>query len=144
MGDIAGVGTFDLILTAALCAIIFSVVTASYRKLLLISISEDLARAQGINSKRHNLTYLTMVAVVVALGAKVVGGLMTAALVAIPACSARNLSRNLLQDRLLAILFGAGSCTVGILMSQILGYPAGALIILINAAIFVATAVFRR
>jgi len=143
VGDITRVGTFDLLLTAALCAIIFSVMTMDYRKLLLISISEDLARIQGINSKKHNLIYLSMVAVVVALGVKLVGGLMTAALVAIPACSARNLSRNLLQDRLLAICFGVGSCTLGILLSQILGHPAGVLIILINAAVFVATAVFK-
>jgi len=85
-----------------------------------------------------------MVAIVVALGVKLVGGLMTAALVAMPACSARNLSRNLLQDRLLVICFGAGSCTSGILLSQVLDYPAGVLIILINAAIFVTTAVFKR
>jgi len=144
VGDIAMVGTFDLILTAVLSAIIFSIVTKNYRKLLLTSISEDLARVQGINSKKHNLIYLTMVAIVVALGVKLVGGLMTAALVAIPACSARNLSRNLLQDRLLAIGFGVGSCMLGIVLSQISGHPAGVLIILINAAIFVMTAVFKR
>jgi ABC-type Mn2+/Zn2+ transport system permease subunit len=144
VGDIAMVGTFDLVLTAVLSAIIFSIVTKNYRKLLLTSISEDLARVQGINSKKHNLIYLTMVAIVVALGVKLVGGLMTAALVAIPACSARNLSRNLLQDRLLAIGFGVGSCMLGIVLSQISGHPAGVLIILINAAIFVMTAVFKR
>jgi len=144
VGDITRVGTFDFVLTAAFCAIIFSVVTVSYRKLLLISVSEDLARVQGVNSKKYNLIYLAMVAIVVALGVKLVGGLMTAALVAIPACSARNLSRNLLQDRLLAVSFGAGSCASGIFLSQILGYPAGVLIILINAAIFVATTVFKR
>ncbi|KUO43246.1 MAG: ABC transporter [Hadesarchaea archaeon YNP_N21] len=144
VGDITSVGTFDLVLTAVLCMIVFLVLTRNYGKILLISISEDLARVQGINSKKHNLIYLTMVAIVVALGVKVVGGLMTAALVAIPAISSRNLSRNLLQDRLLAICFGAGSCTLGILLSQILGHPAGVLIILINAAIFVTTAVFKR
>lgn len=140
VGDIASVGTFDLVLTAALSTIVFSVLTKNYGKMLLISISEDLARVQGIDSKKHNLSYLTMVAIVVALGVKVVGGLMTAALVAIPAVSSRNLSRNLLHDRLLAISFGVGSCTLGILLSQILGCPAGVLIILINAAIFVTTA----
>jgi zinc transport system permease protein len=144
VGDIRRVGTSDLAITAALCAIIFAAVTLNYGKLLLISISEDLARTQKINPKKYNLIYLTMIAMVVALGVKLVGGLMTAALVAIPACSARNLSRNLLQDRLLAICFGVGSCMSGILLSQILDYPAGVLIILINAVIFVTTAVFKR
>ena len=144
VGDITRVGKSDLAITAALCAIIFAAVTLNYRRLLLISISEDLARVQKVNPKKFNLIYLTMVAIVVALGVKLVGGLMTAALVAIPACSARNLSRNLLQDRLLAICFRTGSCASEILLSQILNYPAGVLVILINAAIFVATAVFKR
>ncbi|MGQ9759397.1 MAG: metal ABC transporter permease, partial [Candidatus Methanomethylicaceae archaeon] len=55
-------------------------------------VSEDLAKVEGISVKKYNLVYLLLIATIVALGAKLVGGLMTAAIVAIPSASARNLS----------------------------------------------------
>jgi len=58
--------------------------------LVFFSISEDLAQVSGISISgisisKTNLVYLVCIALVVAIGVKVVGGLLTAALVAIPA-----------------------------------------------------------
>jgi ABC-type Mn2+/Zn2+ transport system permease subunit len=84
------------------------------------------------------------VAIIVALGAKVVGGLLTAALVAIPACSARNLSQNMLQYVFVAIIVGIVSSFSGVLLSELSGFPAGPLIILTSAVVFLISTVFRR
>ena len=70
------------------------------------------------------------------MGVCVVDGLMTAALVAIPATAARNVSRNLLQYELASGAFGVISAIVGIIASVFTRLPAGLLVILMSAVIF--------
>jgi len=110
----------------------------------LINISEDLARSESINVKKYNLMYLGLIAVIVALGVKMVGGLLTAALVAIPASTARNLSRNISQYAFGALIIGSVSSFVGILLFILTGFPAGPLIVLVSTAIFLASIFLKR
>ena len=89
--------------------------------------------------KLYNLVYLSAIAIIVALGVYLVGGLMTAALVAVPAAAARNLSKTLTQYGLAAGAFGTVSAIVGILFAAYSGFPAGPLVILTSGAIFAVT-----
>ena len=141
VGDISAIGFWDAALSLPLSLAVFAVLKKCYSKIVLINISEDLARVQGINVRKYNFIYLALIAVVVALGVKIVGGLLTAALVAIPAAASRNVSRNLFQYSSLAVIFGVSSCIFGLLLSQLYGIPAGILIILINTAIFVGSSI---
>ena len=59
---------------------------------------------------------LLMIAVVVALGVKIVGSLLTAALVAIPPVAARTMSKSLRQYAVGSIAIGVASSLVGILL----------------------------
>lgn len=95
VGDISRVRFVEAILAVVLAFLLFLIVKVIYSKIVLINISEELAQSEKIDIKKYNLIYLGAIAVIVALGVKMVGGLLTAALVAIPASAARNLSRNL-------------------------------------------------
>lgn len=136
VGDISQVGLWEVIITVVLCLLIFSVLKRIFSRMLLINISEDLAKVEGVNLKKCNLIYLGCIAVIVALGAKLVGGLLTAALVAIPACAARNFSKNMRRYSLLAPFFGALSAVLGIFLFKIFGLPAGPMVILTATLIF--------
>jgi ABC-type Mn2+/Zn2+ transport system permease subunit len=116
----------------------------AYPKLVLTSISEELAISEGIDVRRYNLLYLLLIAVVVALGVRMVGGLLTAALVAIPPAAARNISKNLSQYRSRSTAFGIASAVFGIVVHHFTGLPAGPLIIAVSAVLFVATLPFAR
>jgi zinc transport system permease protein len=144
VGDISEVNLGEVAISVVLAVILFLVITKIYSKMVLINISEDLAKSQRINVKKYNLVYLILIAVIVALGVKMVGGLLTAALVAIPACSARNLSRNLLQYAFGASVIGILSSFLGIFFFELTGLPAGPLIILANAGVFLISAIFKR
>jgi zinc transport system permease protein len=142
VGDISMAGLSDTALAVlASVAIIFSVKHA-YPKLVLGNISEELAAAEGIALKRYNLLYLFLIAVIVALGVKMVGGLLTAALVAIPPSAARNVGKNLGQYALGSAAIGMASAVIGIVLFELTGFPAGPLIILVSAAIFLFTLPF--
>lgn len=136
VGDIARVGPGETVLAVVLGSAVLLAVRECYSEILLISIQEDLARTEGINVRLYNLIYLLSIAIIVALGVDLVGGLMTAALVAIPAAAARNVSKTLLQYGLASVAFGVASAIAGILLSTVSGFPAGPLVILTSAAMF--------
>jgi ABC-type Mn2+/Zn2+ transport system permease subunit len=144
VGDISKVRLDEAAISVTLCLVLFLIVRRIYSKIVLINISEELARSDQINVKKVNLIYLASIAVIVALGVKMVGGLLTAALVAIPASTARNLSRNLTQYALGAMIIGALSSFLGILLFRMTGFPAGPLIILVGTFVFLISMVFKR
>ena len=144
VGDITAMTLNQLVVTAVLCLLIFFIAKKIYPQMVLINISEDIARAEKINVKKYNFLYLAAIAVMVALGVKMVGGLLTAALVAIPVCTARNLSKNLSQYTFLATFFGIASAFLGILIFKATQLPAGPLIIATSALFFLISLIFKR
>lgn len=139
LGDISKVGIYATILAVILGSAVFITINRSYSKIMLINIHEDVATTEGINVRLYNLIYLLSIAIIVALGVDLVGGLMTAALVAIPAAAARNVSRSLVQYGAYAGVFGIISAIIGILSSLFTHFPAGPSVILISAIIFLIT-----
>ncbi len=144
VGDISRATLWEAIFSVAVSVALFAVVRKIFRPLVLMTVAEDLARAEGINVRKYNLVYLILIAVIVALGVKVVGGLLTAALVAIPAAAARNWSRTVNSYAYKALIIGGVSPFAGIVLSRFLPFPAGPLIILVSALIFLMTVFWKR
>jgi ABC-type Mn2+/Zn2+ transport system permease subunit len=142
VGDISKAGLRDTALCIVSSVAVMFAVNRAYPKLVLGNISEELAAAEGVDVKRYNLLYLLLIAVIVALGVKMVGGLLTAALVAIPPSAARNVGKNLRQYTLGATTLGVASAVLGIVLFRVTGFPAGPLIILVSAAVFLLTLPF--
>jgi len=69
---------------------------------------------------------------------------MTAAIVAIPACTSKNISTTLTEYAYLSMFAGAISCATGILFSIITGKPVGPLIIVASTALFVVSIFVKR
>jgi ABC-type Mn2+/Zn2+ transport system permease subunit len=144
VGDISKIGARDALGSAVTCLVLMLVLGRVYRKVVLVNISEDLAASEGVDVKRHNFLYLFLIAVVVALGVKMVGGLLTAALVAIPPCTARNVATNLRQYAWGAAATGMASAFLGIVLFRLTGFPAGPLIVLVSAALFLLSLPFAK
>ena len=144
VGDIMGARAGDAALSVAVSLTVVLVVRHTYRRLVLTTISEELSAAEGIDVRRYNLVYLLLIAVVVALGVKVVGGLLTAALVAVPAAAARNTAGNLRQYTTRATAIGVISALAGVLLSHLTGLPAGPIIVLVSISFFAISLPFAR
>jgi ABC-type Mn2+/Zn2+ transport system permease subunit len=144
VGDISKVSLGDAFISVILSILVMAIMYKIYPKLILASISEDLAIANKINIKRNNLIYLLMIAVIVALGVKVVGSLLIGALVIVPAAASRNFSKNLSQYSLMAMVLGILSCIFGILLSKTTAFPVGPLIILTSIFFFIISLIFKR
>lgn len=144
IGDITKISYLETVSSVSAALFLFLIIKLIYPKMVLINISEDLAQSEGINVKKYNFIYLTLIAIVVAIGVQMVGGLLTAALVSIPPASARNLSQNITQYSLISTLVGAVASCVGVLLFQFTGLPSGPLIILTSTFIFLISLIFKK
>ncbi len=144
LGDISQVTPLAVLVGSTASMILLFLVNRVYNHLVVAALSEDIALVQGIPLKRDTLLYLACIGLVVALGVRIVGGLMTAALVTIPPATAYNLSRSLSEYTILSLLCGAVSCSAGIIAHLLLGYPVGPLIILCSGVLFFVSLLFKK
>lgn len=144
IGDITKLELFDTVLAVGLGIIIFLIIKRIYRDLVLISISEDLSKSKKINVRKINFIFLLSIALITALEVKIIGILLTAALFAIPASAAGNLSKNLFQYSFFSVLIGIISTISGILLFKITSLPAGPLMILTSGILFLISLIFKR
>ncbi|BCX14643.1 MAG: membrane protein [Patescibacteria group bacterium] len=122
----------------------FVVSAKIYPKVMLINIDEDLAKAEKIDVDKYNLIYLLIVALVIGLGVYLVGGLITAALIAIPAATAKNISNNLSLYKTTAIICGILSSVIGILAAHFFSLPTGPMIIVISVILFIISLLLKK
>ena len=144
IGDIANVTYTDALLAVMLSVSVILIMQVMYRKFVLSTVSTDLASSSGINVSKINLIFLLLVAVIVALGIKVVGTLLMGALVIIPAIAARNMTSSLRGYARLSTLIGSVSMLAGILIAEWFGLSAGPMVVLASSAVFGLSFLFKK
>lgn len=142
-GDILTVTQSDLVIIALGAVAVLALLIWRWDALLTATISEDLAQSHGINPKHERLLLTLALAVTVAVALKVVGALLIAALLIIPAAAARAFARGPEAMALIATSFSAVSVGIGLIMSLYLDTPAGPSIIAASAAIFTGSLIAR-
>jgi len=144
LGDISKITIPLAMINLFLCLAVLVIISFVYKKMVLIYISKDFAQGQGIQVSVYNFIYLLCIALVVALGVRIVGGLMTASLVAIPAATSKNVGKTLGQYRFLSSLFGCLACVLGIFTAIVTKIPVGPSIILCSSLFFVGSLFFKK
>ena len=146
-GDILAVSRVDLAIIWGGGAAAVALVLWRWQALLTATLGEDLARASGIEPRRERLVLTLAMALVVAVAIKVVGALMIAALLVIPAAAARRFAVTPERMAALAALIGVGSAAGGLGAAWRLDTPAGPSIVAVAACLFalsLAVAALRR
>lgn len=136
LGDISQITSTTVFITLMISFGLFWTIKSIYGQLVLAGISADLAQTAGANLIRNNTVYLVCIAITVALGVRIVGGLMTAALLAIPACTAKNISTSLNSYALVSTITGGLACVTGILGYALLNIPPGPAIVIASVLFF--------
>jgi len=143
-GDILAVGTNDLIWIGVAGMLVLAVLAWLWQPLLLATLHEDLARAEGHPVFVLRLVHVVLIAVVTAMTMKVVGVLLITSLLIIPAAGARQVSRSPEQMALMSVLWGLGACTAGLYGSLAWDTPSGPSIVVAAMLIFIASLVAGR
>lgn len=142
-GDILAVGRGDLLVIWGGAALVTGLLWWRWSALLLATISEELAQSAGINPRREQMVLTLTLALVVAVAIKVVGVLMIAAMLIIPAAAARPLSDTPERMAAVAAIFGSIAALAGLQASLWWDTPTGPTIIVAASGVF-ATVQFLR
>lgn len=136
LGDISKLSLPLVIASSCSALLIMWLVYMIYKQVIVLHLSRDLASVEKINARLIDFIFLFCIGCSVALSVRIVGGLMTAALVAIPAAASTNVAKSLRSYSRLSLLFGSLSCCFGVILHLLLGLPIGPLIIISSGLLF--------
>lgn len=143
-GDVLAVGRNDLYLIYGLLAVTTAALALTWRNMLSVTVNEDLAAVEGIPVARTRMSFVLLLASVIAVGMKIVGMLLIISLLIIPAAAARRLSSTPEQMAITAALLGALCVVLGLFSSLQWDIPAGPSIVVVATLVFVLVMVWPR
>lgn len=143
-GDILAVGHTDLLTIWGGAFIVLGLIIWRWSGLLLSTLNPDLALASGFKPKQEQLILTIALAIVVAVAIKVVGVLLIAAMLIVPAATARAFSNTPEAMAIIAACLGAFAGLSGLQASYLLDTPTGPTIVCVCACLFIVTNIMCR
>jgi ABC-type Mn2+/Zn2+ transport system permease subunit len=144
VGSILPVSTSDLVVTAAVLAVVTLVLLLCGRPLLYAGFDPVGARAAGIRAGGWDIVLLLTIVLVVVTVVPAVGTILALSLIVAPAAAARLWSDRLPVATVLAVTFAVGSGLAGLWASSRWNVAAGASISLAATAVLVLSWGLRR
>jgi ABC-type Mn2+/Zn2+ transport system permease subunit len=142
-GDVLGVSTNDLILTAVFGGLVLGSVIAFYKEFLVLSFDPVLAATLRIPAQFFEYLLLVLIAVTIVVSLQTVGVALMVAMLVTPAATAYLLTRRLPVMMVLAAAIASLSGIVGLYLSYYISVASGAAIVLTCTAFFGITWLFQ-
>jgi zinc transport system permease protein len=142
-GSILTVSPTDAAVIGMLGVAIVALMALVWRALFAVVLDEQSARVAGLPVDRLNLLLAALAAVTVVAGMRVVGVLLVAALMVLPVGAANRFGRSFRHAVIVASAIGGLCAVVGLMVARAFNLAPGATIVLIAAAVFLASAVVR-
>jgi zinc transport system permease protein len=136
-GDILAIGQAEVWTAALLFLLVGAGLFYFLNALSLITVQEELAHVCGIPVRALNYGFVIVLTLTVTVTIRLLGIILVTSLLVIPAAAARTVSRNLRQQIILSIIFGAAGGLFGIILSYRLNVPCGPVIVLTCIGIFI-------
>jgi zinc transport system permease protein len=143
-GDILTVTSGDLVVIAGGGAAILAALGLFWQRLLLMTINEDLAKAEGVNTFFMQLIFLILIAVTVAISVRMVGVLLITSMLIIPAATARQFAATPAGMAGMAAIVGIMAVLSGMTFSLAADTPTGPSMVLCLAGLFTASLLISR
>ena len=138
-GEILAVSRLDLAVIWGGALLVAGLLAWRWQALLTATLNPDLSTASGGHPRREQIVLSLAIAVLVAVGLKVVGALLIAAMLIIPAAAARPLARTPEAMALWAALIGVGAALGGLAASFAWNTPTGPSMVSVAALAFAVT-----
>ena len=138
-GDLLATTTSDLTRLLVTTVLLLLVLLHHWRSFVAVSVSREIAQAEGIEVRKVQFLMYIMIALLVAVMMKVMGVLLIAAMLVIPTTSARLFSRSPEQMVVLSGLYGLGALTGGITTSFQFDWQTGPAIVVSAAVLLLIT-----
>jgi len=134
-GSILAISWLDIFM-AFLLLLVSATTIPLWRNWAYSSFDRELAISDRLPVKRDDYLLAVLIAVTIVVAIKLVGIVLIAAFLIIPAATARQLASTFRMMTLFALAIGIAGTVAGLLISFYLDIPSGAAIILIQAVLF--------
>lgn len=135
-GSITTVTTQDLFVILGFGLVTLFTVILFYKELFFIAFDEELATVQGIRVSFFNTLLIVLTAVSISLSMRIVGILLTSALMIIPVLTAMLWTKSFKSTLFLSIFFSVLSVFIGLFASYYLNLSAGGTIVEVTLFFF--------
>jgi zinc transport system permease protein len=143
-GDVLAIRAVDLYVIYGTLIATIAVTVVLWRPLLLATVHEEMASAEGVHVLVVRTAFVVLLALVIAIGMKVVGVLLIVSLLLLPPATARRIARTPAQMAIGAALVGAVSVVLGVAASYYADTPAGPSIVIAATVLFLLSWVLPR
>ncbi|MDR2468508.1 MAG: metal ABC transporter permease [Spirochaetaceae bacterium] len=135
-GSILAVTTNDVPVSIALSVTVIVLFLLCYHTLFAITFDETFARAAGVKTEIFNLLIALLTALTIVLGMRVMGAMLISSLIIFPALSSMRVFKRFKSVTLSSACISVVCFLAGMIVSYVYETPAGASVVLINAAVF--------
>lgn len=145
-GSVLAVGPIDLILGGATALLALATLPRLWGRWAYATFDPDAARADRLPVDRDDYALFVLMAIAVVVSVKMVGIILMAAFLVIPAACSRLITQRFVLMTVVAVIIGVGSSIAGLFLAYEADLPSGATIVLVQAAAFFgcALAAMRR
>ncbi|MCP4332197.1 MAG: metal ABC transporter permease [Gammaproteobacteria bacterium] len=138
-GDLLATTRTDLIGLLLTTILLLFLLMHHWRSFVAVSVSREIAQAEGIKVRKVQFLMYIMIALLVAVMMKVMGVLLIAAILVIPTSSARLFSRSPEQMVLISGLYGLGALAGGVTSSFHFDWQTGPAIVVCATVLLLLT-----
>ncbi len=142
-GEFPALSLPEFIITTGLALAAAGMVIGFARQFLFRTTTPDLARVHGLG-RWYDLLLLSLFALIVSLGIKLVGTLLMGALTIIPASIAKNIAKSMKEFIAASILLGGFISVTGLFIAHTFSFFPGPSIILFGVGVFMISLVLPR
>lgn len=144
-GQAASMVRSDVYTMAGLAGAIILLIVIAFKEWKLYLFDPNFAKGLGLSSSTMNVLYVFGLVTTIVIGIQAVGVILMAALLIIPAVSARYWTHSFKVMMILAAIFGGLSGALGTFVSaQGTGWPTGPFIVLAASVFFIVSLVFGK
>jgi len=143
-GSVSAVSRTDLYTVIFISLLVIAIVTLLYKPLFLLSFDEEHGKTTGLPIKAIHLTFIILVALVIAISMRIVGVLLVSSLMTLPVAASIRLAKSFRQTVLLSMLFGEISVLGGLISAYYLDLAPGGTIVIIAVIILVLSILKKR
>ena len=108
-----------------------------YRKLFAVTFDENFAKASGLNVKWYTNIIAVLTAVIIVIGMRMMGTMLISSIIIFPALTSMRLFKTFKKVVISSGVISIFSFFIGIYLSYIYNISTGAMIVIVNLALFI-------
>ena len=126
----------DVKISIVLSVIVFLLFLICYDRIFATTFDENFAKATGVNVELYNMLIAFLTAMTIVLGMRIMGTMLISSLIIFPALTSMRIFNSFKRVMISSGIISVACFFIGMTVSFLYSTPAGASVVLVNAAVF--------